>query len=408
MKILIIKELMETLFGCLFKRKYEQLVYWLVLNDKLKFISVQSIKIKQNKYFLIGIIVAAFTNSVLAQTSNMNNLPTRVPVSIAKYEKLTTVSNFVGRVEAAEKVDVKPEVSGRLKEIKFKDGSMVKKGDVLFVIDSEKYELDVKQNDAMVKVSEASLANENVQLQRSKFLAENKAIAQSQYDKQKIEKLTAEAKLEQSKIQLYVSQMKLNKTNVSAPINGRVGRSAISIGNEVGPDSGVLTKIVNDKSVRIYFPVTQKELLQGLRRKDDGSTLKLSIELPDGSFLKEQGALNFYDVTADDKTDSVTLGATLENSENLLFDGEIVHVVASRETREKYLVIPRKSVLIDQNGSYCFVINSESIVAVKRIITEQENGQNIVIKSGIDVGDKVVLSSDRLQPGMKIDAEIVP
>jgi len=399
---------METLFGCLFKRKYEQLVYWLVLNDKLKFISVQSIKIKQNKYFLIGIIVAAFTNSVLAQTSNMNNLPTRVPVSIAKYEKLTTVSNFVGRVEAAEKVDVKPEVSGRLKEIKFKDGSMVKKGDVLFVIDSEKYELDVKQNDAMVKVSEASLANENVQLQRSKFLAENKAIAQSQYDKQKIEKLTAEAKLEQSKIQLYVSQMKLNKTNVSAPINGRVGRSAISIGNEVGPDSGVLTKIVNDKSVRIYFPVTQKELLQGLRRKDDGSTLKLSIELPDGSFLKEQGALNFYDVTADDKTDSVTLGATLENSENLLFDGEIVHVVASRETREKYLVIPRKSVLIDQNGSYCFVINSESIVAVKRIITEQENGQNIVIKSGIDVGDKVVLSSDRLQPGMKIDAEIVP
>ena len=192
------------------------------------------------------------------------------------------------------------------------------------------------------------------------------------------------------------------------PINGRVGRSAISIGNEVGPDSGVLTKIVNDKSVRIYFPVTQKELLQGLRRKDDGSTLKLSIELPDGSFLKEQGALNFYDVTADDKTDSVTLGATLENSENLLFDGEIVHVVASRETREKYLVIPRKSVLIDQNGSYCFVINSESIVAVKRIITEQENGQNIVIKSGIDVGDKVVLSSDRLQPGMKIDAEIVP
>jgi len=348
------------------------------------------------------------TYAAQAQKNTGNNMPIRVPVTLAKYEKLTTTSNFVGRVEAAEKVDIKPEVSGRLKEIKFKDGSMVTKGDVLFVIDSEKYELDVKQNDAMVKVSEASLANENVQLQRSKFLAENKAIAQSQYDKQKIEKLTAEAKLEQSKIQLYVSQMKLHKTNVSAPISGRIGRSAISVGNEVGPDSGVLTKIVNDKSVRIYFPVTQKELLQGLRRKDDGSTLKLSIELPDGSLLKEKGALNFYDVTADEKTDSVTLGAVLENSENLLFDGEIVHVVASRETRDKYLTIPRKSILIDQNGSYCYVINNEGIVSVKRILTDQENGQNVVIKSGIDAGDKIALSFDRLQPGMKIDVEVVP
>lgn len=372
-----------------------------LMNNNLK-------KLKVIKFLFFGAIFVALANSVLAQTSAGTNLPNRVPVSIAKYEKLTTTSNFVGRVEAAEKVDVKPEVSGRLKEIKFKDGSMVAKGDVLFVIDSEKYELDVKQNDAMVKVSEASLANENVQLQRSKFLADNKAIAQSQYDKQKIEKLTAEAKLEQSKIQLYVSQMKLHKTNVSAPISGRVGRSSTSVGNEVGPDSGVLTKIVNDKTVSIYFPVTQKELLQGLRRKDDGSTLKLSIELPDGSLLKENGALNFYDVSADEKTDSVTLGAIVENSENLLFDGEIVHVVASRETRDKYLTIPRKSVLIDENGSYCYVINNDGIVTIKRILTDQENGNNVVIKSGIEAGDKVALSSDRLQPGMKIDVEVVP
>ena len=124
--------------------------------------------------------------------------------------------------------------------------------------------------------------------------------------------------------------------------------------------------------------------------------------------LKEKGALNFYDVSADEKTDSVTLGAVVENSENLLFDGEIVHVVASRETRDKYLTIPRKSVLIDQNGAYCYVINSDSIVTVKRISTDQENGNNVVIKSGIEAGDKVALSSDRLQPGMKIEVEVVP
>lgn len=372
-----------------------------ILSDNLK-------KTKIFRFLLMSAMFVAFEYSALAQTSAVTNLLNRVPVSIAKYEKLTTTSNFVGRVEAAEKVDIKPEVSGRLKEIKFKDGSMVTRGDVLFVIDSEKYELDVRENEAMVKVSEASLANENVQLQRSKFLAENKAIAQSQYDKQKIEKLTAEAKLEQSKIQLYVSQMKLHRTNVSAPISGRVGRSSTSVGNEVGPDSGVLTKIVNDKTVRIYFPVTQKELLQGLRRKDDGSTLKLSIELPDGSLLKEKGVLNFYDVSADEKTDSVTLGAVIENNENLLFDGEIVHVIASRETRDKFLTIPRKAVLIDQNGSYCYVINNDSIVTVKRILTDQENGNNVVIKSGIEAGDKIALSSDRLQPGMKIEVEVLP
>ena len=357
---------------------------------------------------LINIFFINLSHIVLAQTLSASNKLVRVPVSVAKYEKLATISNFVGRVEATEKVDVKPEVSGRLKEIKFKDGSFVDKGDVLFVIDPEKYELEVRQNEALVKVSEASLANENVQLERSKFLAANKAIAQSQYDKQKIDKLTAEAKLEQSKIQLYVSQMKIHQSQVKAPISGRVGRSSTSVGNEVGPESGALTKIVNDKLVKIYFPVTQRELLQGLHRRDDGSTLKLTIELPDGSILNEKGLLNFYDVSADEKTDSITLGAILNNVENLLFDGEIVHVIASRETRDKYLTIPRKSVLIDQNGSYCFVVNNDNTVSVKRISTEQENGQNIVVKSGIALGDKVVLSSDRLQAGMKVDAEITP
>ena len=408
MKIFQLKANMLLYLGQSFKRGKVLAECYLASENNFRLMSLKLNKLKVVKFVSLGIVYVIFVHSALAQISAGANLASRVPVSIAKYEKLTTTSNFVGRVEAAEKVDVKPEVSGRLKEIKFKDGSMVAKGDVLFVIDSEKYELDVRQNDAMVKVSEASLANENVQLQRSKFLADNKAIAQSQYDKQKIEKLTAEAKLEQSKIQLYVSQMKLHKTNVSAPISGRVGRSSISVGNEVGPDSGVLTKIVNDKTVRIYFPVTQKELLQGLRRKDDGSTLKLSIELPDGSLLKEKGALNFYDVSADEKTDSVTLGAIVENSENLLFDGEIVHVVASRETRDKYLTIPRKSVLIDQNGSYCYVINSDSVVTVKRILTDQENGNNVVIKSGIEAGDKIALSSDRLQPGMKIEVEVLP
>jgi membrane fusion protein (multidrug efflux system) len=358
--------------------------------------------------FLINIFLINLSHIALAQTSSASNKLLRVQVSIAKYEKLTTISNFVGRVEATEKVDIKPEVSGRLKEIKFKDGSFVEMGDVLFVIDSEKYELEVRQNEALVKVSEASLANENVQLERSKFLAANKAIAQSQYDTQKREKLTAEAKLEQSKIQLYVSQMKLHQTQVKAPISGRVGRSSTSVGNEVGPEKGALTKIVNDKLVKIYFPVTQRELLQGLHRRDDGTTLKLTIELPDGSILNEKGLLNFYDVSADEKTDSITLGANLNNVENLLFDGEIVHVIASRESRDKYLTIPRKSVLIDQNGSYCFVVNNDNTVSVKRISTEQENGQNIVVKSGIALGDKVVLSSDRLQAGMKVDAEIIP
>lgn len=408
MKIFNLKESMTTYI----KRSYMwvEVMAGLYLSSRCMFniLNGNFIKLIVLKILFLNLMFLVLEHSALAQTPAGTNITSRVPVSIAKYEKLTTTSNFVGRVEAAEKVDVKPEVSGRLKEIKFKDGSMVTKGDVLFVIDSEKYELDVRQNDAMVKVSEASLANENVQLQRSKFLAENKAIAQSQYDKQKIEKLTAEAKLEQSKIQLYVSQMKLHKTNISAPISGRIGRSATSVGNEVSPESGVLTKIVNDKIVRIYFPVTQKELLEGLRRKDDGSTLKLSIELPDGSLLKEKGALNFYDVSADEKTDSVTLGAVVENNENLLFDGEIVHVVASRETRDRYLTIPRKSVLIDQNGSYCFVINNEGVVVVRRILTDQENGRNVVIKSGIEAGDKVALSSDRLQPGMKIEVEVLP
>ena len=360
------------------------------------------------KKFILYAFLLLLSDTVVADTAKDKALLPSIPVSIAKLEKLRTSSNFVGRVEAMEKVDIKAAASGRLKEIKFTEGMPVEKGQLLFQIEPEKYELDVKQNEASLKVSQASLENEKVQLERSKFLAANKAIAQSQLDKQKIQTLQAEASVEQSTIALYVSKMKLKQTQITAPISGRIGRAALSVGNEVGPESGPLAKIVSDKTVKIYFSVTQKELLEGLKRKDDANTVKVLIELPDGTILKESGAIDFFDISTDEKTDSMTLRALVKNTEGLLFDGEIVHIIGTRETSEKYVTVPHKSVMIDQNGAYCLVINNDGIVMAKRIITGQENAENIVVKSGIDVGDRVILSSDRLQPGMKVAAEVVP
>lgn len=344
----------------------------------------------------------------VADTAKEKSLLPSVAVSVAKYEKLSTTSNFVGRIEASEKVDIKAAATGQLKEIKFTEGMPVDKGQLLFQIEPEKYELEVKQNEASLKVSQASLENEKVQLQRSKFLAENKAIAQSQLDKQKIQTLQAEASVEQSTIALYISKMKLKQTQIIAPISGRIGRSALSVGNEVGPESGPLARIVSDKIVKVYFSVTQKELLEALKRKDDANTVKVLIQLPDGTILKETGTIDFFDISTDEKTDSMTVRALVKNTEGLLFDGEIVHIIGSRETAEKYITIPHKAVMIDQNGAYCLIVNNDGIIMAKRIITGQENAENIVVKSGIDLGDKVILSSDRLQPGMRVATEIMP
>lgn len=334
-------------------------------------------------------------------------MPT-VQVSLAKYEKLHTVTNFVGKVEALQKVDIKSNVSGKLIKINFIEGNPVQKDQVLFEINPEKYELEVKQNEAALKVSETNLANEEVQLGRSKFLADNKAISQSQYDKQKIQKLQAQASVDQSKITLLASKMKLEQTQIKAPISGRIGRASYTPGNEIGPETGVLAKIVDDTAVKIYFAVTQKELLEGLKRKDDTKTINLSVELPDGTILKDKGLLNFLDVTTDQKTDTVMLGAIVKNTENLLFDGEIVHIIASRDTAEKYILIPHKSVLIDQSGPYCFVVSNDGMISTRRLVTGQDSQSYIVVISGISQGEKVAVASDRLQPGMKINPEIVP
>lgn len=331
-----------------------------------------------------------------------------IQVVLVRSEKIRTISNFVGRVEAFQKVDIKSNVTGTLQKLNFVEGAMVKKGQVLFEIDPELYELDVRQSEADLKVSQANLANEEVQLGRSKFLAENKAISQSQYDKQKMQKMQAEASVDQSKLKLYASQIKFEQAKIKSPISGRIGRALLTPGNQISQDTGVLAKVVDDSKVKVYFSVTQKELLEGLKRKDDNQTIAIAIELPDGTIYKEAGVLDFLDVTTDQKTDSLMLRAEVRNTENLLFDGEIVHIIASRDSKEMFLLIPHKAVLVDQLGSYCFVVGSDGNVTRKRIKTGQETLTNISVISGLIAGEMVALSTERLQEGMKVNYEIIP
>src|SRR5437763_14177792 len=204
-----------------------------------------------------GLLEAILPGSALAQGAP----PPAVLVQTVEPVALGQQLEFIGRVAAVDKVDLRARVQGFLGARKFKDGDEVKAGQVLFTIEPEPYESAVQQKVAQVDAAKAALANADVQLKRAADLLRSNTGPQATYDLRLSEQLQAKAALEDAEAQLRDVKIKLSYTEIKSPIDGRAGRSAASPGNLVGPDSGVLVTVVQEQPMRVLFQVTQRELL---------------------------------------------------------------------------------------------------------------------------------------------------
>ena len=333
--------------------------------------------------------------------------PQTVPVGVvaAAKQPVTQGVEFVGRVEAMQKVDVQARVSGYLQSVDFTEGTTVKEGDQLYVIDPAPYQAALQQARGALVQAQAQLANAGLQRKRAEELVKTSATPVATRDQRVAEEQTAQGQVISAEAALHNAAINLSYTVITAPIAGRVGRTSITRGNLITPQTGTLTTIVSQDPIYVTFPVSQREFLRVENgTKHDTSDLLVRVRLADGSAYPEPGRINFVNVTVDKSTDTVLVRATVANPDGALVDGQFVRLRVEGQQSAEMLVIPQAALMLDQQGAYVFVAEDGKAV-LRRVKTGEQIGRGIAIREGLAAGDQVILDGiSLLRPGVPVVA----
>jgi membrane fusion protein (multidrug efflux system) len=334
--------------------------------------------------------------------------PGAVPVGTvyAERQPISDVRDFVGRVEATDRVDVRARVQGYLEQVLFKEGDIVKKGDSLYQIEKGLFQAAVEAAKGALERSKAAKTLTAIQLQRAQDLLEKNAGTAVARDQALAADQQAQGQILADQANLDTANINLGYTDIASPIAGKVSKTNVTAGNVVGPDSGVLTLIVSQDPMYISFPVSQRELLQAQLsgRGLDVTNIKIKIRFADGSTYKHEGTVNFIDVSVDRATDTVLARATIPNPDGALIDGQLVSVAVEAGAPQDKVVVPQSALIADQQGVYVFAVEDGKAV-VKRIKTGGESGANIVVNDGLKGGEQIIVEGlQSIRPGQAVQA----
>lgn len=350
--------------------------------------------------------ISALVLPVAAQDRAAPAAP-NVSVVVAEKRAISQSAQFVGRVEAVQRVDVRARVTGYLEEVLFKDGDTVKKGAPLYRIEQAPFEASVQQAEANVQRAQATVDNAVVQRERAEQLLQTNTTSQAVRDDRVAAQKTAEGDLAAAQAALETTKISLAYTEIASPIDGEIGRTAVTPGNVVGPDSGVLTTIVSSDPMYVVFPVSQREFLRLAEkhgRKEDAEHFKVFIEFSNGRRYAQPGTIDFVDVKVDRATDTIPVRASLANPDGELVDGQLVQVNVETSAAQERVLIPQTALIADQEGVYVFIVE-DGKVAQRRLKVGQPAGASIVVTEGLSGGEAVIIGGlQSLKPGMPVTA----
>lgn len=326
-------------------------------------------------------------------------------ISAAK-RPVTKSLEFVGRIEAMNKVEVRARVTGFLEAVLFKEGDKVGEGAPLYRIEQEPFQAAVQQTEGSLTKAKGILANASFQRSRAEELLKTQSGSAAVRDQRVAEEQTALGDVAVAEAQLRSAKINLGYTDITAPIAGVIGRTNVTKGNVVGPDSGVLTTIVNQDPTYVVFPVSQREFLrlEDDERRTAGGVLKVTLRFSDGSAYADPGRINFVDVTVDRSTDTVTVRAILPNPQGKLIDGQLVRVAVEGDKPEEKVTVPQTALIADQQGVYVFVVEDGKAI-VRRVKLGGEIGPDSIVESGLSGGEQVIVEgTERVRPGGAVSA----
>jgi membrane fusion protein (multidrug efflux system) len=350
--------------------------------------------------------------AISAPSSAQQPAPQAAPVTtvITQSKPVTRSKDFVGRIEAIQRVDVRARVTGYLEAVLFKEGDFVKEGQQLYRIEQDIYKAAVEQAQGALEGHKASKKLTKVELDRANQLLATTYGTPQKRDQALAADENAAARILSAQADLDTAKINLGYTDIRSPISGKISRTNITKGNLVGPESGVLTTVVSQDPMYVVFPVSQREFLEVREQgtKVDRNRIEVTVRFSDGSVYGHKGRINFVDVTVDKATDTVIVRATLPNPEGVLIDGQLVRVNIDTGVPQEKIVIPQAALIADQQGPYVFAVEDGKAM-VRRVKLGEEIGTNISIDSGLKSGDQIIVEGIQgVRPGGAVLATPMP
>ena len=343
-------------------------------------------------------------------------VPEVLPVVAAEpveVEDVSVYGEYVGRIRAQQFVEIRARVEGYLERMLFTEGTYIKKGQTLFVIDPKLYRARVNKAKAQLNKAKAQALKAQRDLERIRPLYEQNAASQLDLDNAIASYESAAADVVVCEADLTQAEMTLGYTTVQSPVSGYISERNVDIGTLVGPSGkSLLATVVKSDTVRVDFSMTALDYLRSKARnvnlghRDTARKWDpyITVTLADGSEYPYRGLVDFADPQVDPQTGTFSVRAEMSNPDHILLPGQFTKVRLLLDVREDAVVVPSKAVVIEKGGAYIFVVRPDSIVEKRFIETGPEIGQNIVVERGLVSGEDIVVEGyHKLQHGMKVE-----
>ncbi|QBE66965.1 efflux RND transporter periplasmic adaptor subunit [Pseudoduganella lutea] len=333
------------------------------------------------------------------------------PISAALVieRQITETQEFSGRLEAIDHVDIRSRVSGFITEVNFKPGSEVKKGDVLFVIDPRPYQAEADRAEAAANSARARAELARLELTRAEKLLADKAIAQREFDERASGQKELEAAARAAQAQYAAAKLNLSYTKVTSPINGRVSKAEITLGNLVDA-SAVLTSVVSLDKIYASFDGDEDTYLRVGTQNHKGEPVVVKVGLANEEGFPHEGKLEFVDNQLDTQTGSVRMRATFDNKDRALVPGLFARVqLGGGNAASNAVLINDRAVGTDQNRKFVFVVGADNKAEYRAVKLGPTYDGLRVVKEGLKANEKIVVNGlQRVRPGAPVSPQIVP
>ena len=341
-----------------------------------------------------------------------------VEVEPVQTDDIELYGEYVGRIRAQQFVEIRARVEGFLEKMMFEEGTYVRKGQPLFIIDPKLYRAHANKARAQLNKDKAMALKAERDLQRIRPLYEQNAASQLDLDNAIASYESATAAVAMSEADLTQTETALSYTTVSSPISGYISERNVDIGTLVGPNGkSLLATVVKSDTVRVDFSMTGLDYLKSRARNvnlgQKDSTRKwdpyITITLADNTQYPLRGLVDFADPQVDPETGTFSVRAEMANPDRILLPGQITKVRLLLDVREDATIIPTKSVVIEKGGAYVFVIRPYSIAERRMIELGPEVDNRVIVERGVVPGEKIVVEGfHKLTHGDKVDPVPAP
>ncbi len=321
-------------------------------------------------------------------------------------------NNFSGRLSAVEEVQLRPQVSGTIVDIRFEDGQIVKEGDILAVIDPRTYKAAVDEAKAELAAARQTLSLAAKEKARAEKLVANGTVSKRVFDERVNTHQVAQSQVNRALAQLELAEIEFDHAFVKAPIDGRVSRVELTVGNQVnaGPNAPVLTTIVSTGKIYADFDLDEQTYFASIydANKVGGAAQQIPVRMTVAGGETISGFVHSFDNRIDTRTGTIRTRALFENSNGALLPGSFASLQLGTPGQKDVILISPEAISTDQDRKFVYVVQSDNTVAYRQVTLGSEVDGRRIVTSGLEPGDMVIVNGImKVRPGMPVAPEIL-